>query len=198
MVRLTGAELSIQGDAPKDFVRLREQEPGTVSSGRRRRRISRRTSKWRPYIAKQTIDDAIAGRFPEEHANIMRRLVEMISFDALVGNNDRHPANWGIVVELKGARAPRFSPVFDTARGLFWNYTEHIVSKTLANPKMLESYIGRSAPQIGWDDMGKVSHFDLVQPIAENHPQYRDCLAKYAAPGFVDNAGASWRASLTQ
>ncbi len=108
MVRLTGAELSIQGDAPKDFVRLREQEPGTVSSGRRRRRISRRTSKWRPYIAKQTIDDAIAGRFPEEHANIMRRLVEMISFDALVGNNDRHPANWGIVVELKGARAPRF------------------------------------------------------------------------------------------
>ena len=268
----SAAELSIQGDAPKDFVRLREQERGAVSSGRRRRRISRRTSKWRAYIAKvgskwypiesvteqlvtrlgqiaglrianaqrrivgtqvrflsryflkrgeqlyhefdmfrdliggeivdeiakarlepafytfQTIDDAIAGRFPEEHAGIMRGLTEMIGFDALVGNNDRHPANWGIVVELKGARAPRFSPVFDTARGLFWNYTEDKVSKTLANPKMLESYIGRCAPQIGWDEMGKLFHFDLVQRIAENHPEYRDCLAKYAAPGFVDSA----------
>jgi len=264
--------LSIHGDAPKDFVRIREEAPGAVAISRKRRRVSRRTCKWRAYIAKvgskwypiesvteqlltrlgqiaglriadsqlrivgrqvrflsryflkateslyhgfdlfkdhigieivnqiaearvepefytfQTIREAVSSRFPEDFESIMRAFVEMIAFDALVGNNDRHPANWGIVVELMGAKAPRFSRVFDTARGLFWNYTEENINRTLVNKAKLEGYVRRSAPQTGWDNLGKVNHFDLVRRICESHPEYCDSLRKYVSADFLVTA----------
>jgi HipA-like C-terminal domain len=264
--------LSIQGDAPKAFLSLREEAPGYVPVGRRRRRISKRRSRWRAYIAKvgskwypvesvtehfitrigqiaglriadsqlrivgnqvrflsryflrrgellyhgfdlftdllgreiveqiaasrdepdlytyQTIGEAVLGRFPEQFDRIMRDLAEMIAFDALVGNNDRHPANWGIVVEITGAKEPRFSPVFDSARALLWNTSEDDICKTLANPDKFAKYIRKTTPQIGWDGCGKVTHFDLVRGICERHPDYRPCLLKYAADDFLPKA----------
>lgn len=53
----------------------------------------------------------------------------MLVFDAIVGNNDRHFYNWGVIVDLKGMKPPRFSPVYDTARGLFWNQSEEWIEK---------------------------------------------------------------------
>jgi len=48
----------------------------------------------------------------------------MLAFDAIVGANDRHAMNWGVVRNVIRSGPLRFSPLFDTARGLFWDHTD--------------------------------------------------------------------------
>ncbi|HVA46108.1 MAG TPA: HipA domain-containing protein [Pirellulales bacterium] len=100
----------------------------------------------------QTVLAAIKFAFPDHADEILPGVVEMLAFDALVGNNDRHPANWGFIVPVTKKPSPRFSPVYDTARAMFWNVSEEKVARILADPDMLDAYIDRSVPQIGWDD----------------------------------------------
>jgi hypothetical protein len=57
----------------------------------------------------QTVSAAIAEKFPRHRQEIMAAFVEMLAFDALVGNNDRHPANWGVIVPIQQGMPPRFS-----------------------------------------------------------------------------------------
>lgn len=68
--------------------------------------------------------EAIRARFPGYSEEILLDFVRMIGFDAIAGNQDRHLLNWGVIVHPTGIRGPRFSPIFDTARGLFWNEPE--------------------------------------------------------------------------
>lgn len=77
------------------------------------------------YFTFQMTAEAIGNAFPGYEAEIVSGFVEMLAFDALIGHNDRHPYNWGVIVPIRKARAPRFSPMFDTARALFWNVLDH-------------------------------------------------------------------------
>jgi hypothetical protein len=103
----------------------------------------------------------------------------MLAFDALVGNNDRHPLNWGVIVTTSGDLPPCFSPVFDTARALFWNTRESDVRTILSNEQKLEKYIRKSRPQIGWDNLKDLNHLDLVSKIYGDFPVYRSQIDKY-------------------
>jgi hypothetical protein len=109
----------------------------------------------------------------------MGGIVEMLTFDALVGNNDRHPANWGVITPMMSAKAPRFSPVFDTARALFWNIDERRIRDTLSNEQQLLGYINRSRPQIGWDHTDRIGHFDLIQRVFDRHEEFRPSITRF-------------------
>ncbi len=122
----------------------------------------------RHFYTFQTVLEAVSDAFPNQSVEIMGGIVEMLAFDAIVGNNDRHPANWGIVVPVSQKREPRFSPVYDTARGLFWNNDERKVRATLADAQTLDGYVNRSQPQIGFDGIPKLNHFDLIRAISAN------------------------------
>jgi hypothetical protein len=104
----------------------------------------------------------------------------MIGFDALVGNQDRHFYNWGVITHTRAALTPRFAPIYDTARGLFWNTTEERLVK-LAGNDVLKRYVENSTPQIGWDGhRGRLNHFDLVQRIADIDARCRVWLQELA------------------
>jgi len=45
----------------------------------------------------QVIEDAVASLFLYQKDEILHELVKLIIFDALVGNNDRHFFNWGVI-----------------------------------------------------------------------------------------------------
>ena len=108
--------------------------------------------------------------FPEQGDAIFTNFVKMLVFNAIVGNNDRHFYNWGVVKDIKSRQNPVFSPIYDTARGLYWNENEgKIVSlyKTL-NKNRTNSYINRAKPKIGWEGRKNLNHFDLVNLIAAN------------------------------
>jgi hypothetical protein len=107
------------------------------------------------------------GRSPEESNSLLIGLGRMLAFDAIVGANDRHPRNWGIIQSAIDPKAPyRFAPVFDTARGLFWNFSDaQLLEREGKRQAFLEKYAKESSPLIGVPGTGACNHFDLVRHI---------------------------------
>lgn len=120
----------------------------------------------------QVIEKAVANLFLYQKDEIMKELVKLIIFDALVGNNDRHFFNWGVVRSVENSFQPFFSPVYDTARGLFWNYSESkmkdIVEVNKTIDKHIRKYCKESRPKIGWEGEKNPNHFQLFKQICMN------------------------------
>lgn len=119
----------------------------------------------------QFIEEAIGYLFPIQQEDIMGSLVKMLLFDALVGNNDRHFENWGVLTSPINEFQPFFSPVYDTARGLFWNDSEDKIKDRLRcnTEQQIQKYCKLSKPKIGWKDSPKrLAHFDLVERIVND------------------------------
>lgn len=121
---------------------------------------------------------AIQGLFPEHAEKIVAGYVEMLCFDAIIGHNDRHPYNWGVIVPLKKSRTPRFSPVFDTARALFWNIPEKRVIQMLTDVNQFEKYIFGCSPPICWENKA-ADFFELIGLIWKAFPIYRENVEKF-------------------
>lgn len=107
--------------------------------------------------------------FPDDYWELMVEFIKLLVFDALIGNNDRHFYNWGIIRNILGKNKPFFSPIYDTARGLFWNDHEDKLKNIYYNKNRLDSFIKKyaeaSSPKIGWEGSGKINHFELVRSI---------------------------------
>jgi hypothetical protein len=90
-------------------------------------------------------------------------------FDALIGNNDRHFYNWGIIRDVQGKKKPVFSPIYDTARGLFWNDHDDKLKEIYNDKNRLDSFIRKysdtSSPKIGWDGYKRLNHFELAEKL---------------------------------
>lgn len=123
----------------------------------------------RKHVYPSIILNALKAFFPQEAPRIFNGYVEMILFDALAGNNDRHLFNWAVVVDDKGLEPPEFSPVYDTSRGLFWNFNEDQI-KALAKPgskPRLSKYLEKSHPKVSWEGEENINHFRLVELIGK-------------------------------
>jgi hypothetical protein len=68
--------------------------------------------------------DVLNHFFKDSFNDIFKSFMLMLFFDALIGNNDRHMYNWGIIRDVYGEKRAEFSPIYDSARGLLWNKTE--------------------------------------------------------------------------
>jgi len=120
----------------------------------------------------QFIDSAVTNAFPYQKDDIMHKLLMLVIFDAFVGNNDRHFFNWGVIRSIDSSFQPYFSPVYDTARGLFWNYSENKVNDIVVINKTTDAHIRKycqeSRPKIGWEGEKKLNHFNLFEKIYTN------------------------------
>ncbi|MBS1813226.1 MAG: HipA domain-containing protein [Acidobacteria bacterium] len=134
--------------------------------------------KERDYFTFQMTEEAIKESFPGYEQKIMQGFVEMITFDALIGHNDRHPYNWGVIVPIKKG-APRFSPVYDTARAFFWNVPETRVRQMLSDQQQLAKYVSNCQPPIGWDTEQNVAFFRLIGLIWCHFARYRRNVDKF-------------------
>ncbi len=117
----------------------------------------------------QFVEKAIDYLFPFQKEEIMNNLVRLLLYDALVGNNDRHFYNWGIIRSINQSFTPYFSPVYDTARGLFWNdHEEKIIRRTRTcreREQYIQKYCKISRPKIGWEGEKDINHFKIVEKI---------------------------------
>ena len=102
-----------------------------------------------------------------------RPFVKMLFFDVAVGCQDRHLKNWGILRSVKGTRPDHFAPLFDTARGLFWEFSTARV-KAFSEAEV-KRYVRRSSPPIGDFEGKRVTHFALVEQIVRRHPDSALC-----------------------
>jgi hypothetical protein len=135
----------------------------------------------------QMTAEAMKTTFPDFHEKIMAGFVEMLAFDALIGHNDRHPYNWGVIVPIRKSKPPKFSPVFDTARALFWNNPESRVIQMLNNDAQLEAYINGCAAPIGWDGEGSVAFFRLMSLISKSSGRYGRLIQKFLDTAALEN-----------
>ena len=133
------------------------------------------------------VRQAITDVFPDEATIIIEGLHNMLLFDAIVGNNDRHFFNWGVLRHLKGEHKPYFSPIYDTARGLFWNYSDEKVLSLYSDEKQLSNrivkYCNDTKPKIGWDGEKEINHFQLVERLLVNN----DCTFDLAQKLFSND-----------
>ncbi len=140
----------------------------------------------------QVVEEAIRSRFPKEEKPIMESFVRLLAFDAIVGNNDRHYYNWGVITQVSGKRPPQLSPIYDTARALFWNSTEARLQQ-VENEKrwdvFLRKYIGDSQPKTGWDESPDINHFGLMRKISAQRPEMRPTLLAFPVDTLPEKAG---------
>ena len=124
----------------------------------------------------------------------MNSLVELLVFDAITGNNDRHFYNWAVVKDILGKKTPKLSPIYDSARGLFWNRSEDVIElkfyagkgkKRKINQPALDKYIRTSRPKIGWEkwkEPKEINHFQLIEKIYGDYSQYHKICNKLLKP----------------
>ena len=151
----------------------------------------------RTLLTFQVTRNAIEFLFPQQFDSIVKSLVRMLLFDAITGNNDRHFYNWGVITHIEGDSVPRFSPIYDSARGLFWNTNERSVEKrfllkrrtgTAINQANMDKYIFSSRPKIGWEGWNseeEINHFQLIENIYSSFPEYRDICGELLNPIYL-------------
>lgn len=125
--------------------------------------------------------EALEHIYPKQAESIFYSFIEMIVFDAIIGNNDRHFYNWGIIKHIHNEFEPKFSPIFDTARGLLWNCSEEKINNLMKDTTRGEEYIIRyvktSKPKIGVEGMKIKNHFDVIEKLnGSTFPGTRDIL----------------------
>ncbi len=119
------------------------------------------------------IEDAIRVIFPKVHEEIIFDLIKMIAFDAIVGNNDRHFYNWGVISKVKKSPgSSRFSPIYDSARGLLWNFSDETIKKYFEAKKnggmKVDKYINNAKPRISIEKNKNANHFELIKSLKSN------------------------------
>jgi hypothetical protein len=124
------------------------------------------------------ICDSLDNLFGRHSDSIKKELVKMLVYDCLVGNNDRHFYNWGVITNSKRkGKRPIFAPIYDSARGLFWNESdaqiEHIykISRQIGSKK-IANYSKNASPRVSFEDNYKSNHFDLISYIKGYDKEY--------------------------
>ena len=133
----------------------------------------------------QFIEESILSVFPDASNFILNDLVRMVTFDALVGNNDRHFYNWGVIdTKKRTKKIPKFAPVYDSARGLLWNLDdENIINhyqNLLSGGKKIKNYIRDAYPRISIEGNSEINHFDLVEFVIKHNKDYHEIVANLA------------------
>jgi hypothetical protein len=147
----------------------------------------------REFFTFNFIEESLMSVFPSDGKRLLASLVRLLVFDGLTGNNDRHFYNWGVLRPLKkGKRPPRLAPVYDSARGLFWNVSDDKLRTwhelILKDPEFsrFEKYIDSSRPRIGLEqDHGEpdqVNHFKLIQYLKGYNKEYEQIIKELSSP----------------
>jgi HipA-like C-terminal domain len=103
-----------------------------------------------------------------------------LTFDALIGNTDRHQDNWGIIVNPTNDEM-RISPVFDNGTSM----GHEIFSNKFAlydDKSRLEKYVSKGWHHMKWklNDTSPMEHLELLKKFAGKYPETHtvmlDCL----------------------
>ncbi len=127
--------------------------------------------------------EILATLYPEDHPKLEDGFFKMLAFDAFVGAPDRHGMNWGVLSPInEKAGSVRFSPIFDTARGLFRECSdEDLIKHAQRSGRIgyLEKYADRSRPIFSSGREQKDNHFSLVKWISDELPdQHRKSICR--------------------
>lgn len=97
----------------------------------------------------------------------------VLAFDALIGNTDRHPDNWGVLVRLGVGTAPTYAmaPAFDNATSLAYEIQDRGLP-ALTDDQWFERYLGRGTHHCGFflQENKPAPHFELCEIFKRSYP----------------------------
>lgn len=113
---------------------------------------------------------------------LLKDFIEMLVFDSIIGNRDRHQQNWALIREIN-FKTPffssirkkksvfldvtgRFSPLFDNGNCLAYNIVEANIDNFLSNNNALEKYLfwEKAVSHLKWFG-GSLTHIDLLKKV---------------------------------
>ena len=143
------------------------------------------TAREQEMFSVQSIKAAFGAHYGDDtEEELFEAFAAMLTHDALIGVQDRHHENWGLIVQRGVADpAPRFAPLYDSARGLFCNLSDKQLSAKKAwygGMPWLNKYVARSRPLIGFGgvqpgnkDRRHLTHLELLAAVYREFPHQR-------------------------
>ncbi|MEX2411998.1 MAG: HipA domain-containing protein [Candidatus Paceibacterota bacterium] len=126
--------------------------------------------------------EAFKNSFPEYYDELFCDLLEMLAFDAITGNNDRHFYNWGVITDIHDINPPKYAPIYDTARALFWNFSDDKIENVARDDKLIniqiEKYGKKSKPKMGIENLNNLNHFKFIEETYKRFPDHSKCITK--------------------
>jgi hypothetical protein len=89
----------------------------------------------------QLFKNCLSMAYKDQAEPIFQDFIKMILFDAMVGNNDRHFYNYGTIESISTNSIPRFTPIYDTARGLLWNISDKKIVFLQKDKKAKQAFV---------------------------------------------------------
>ncbi|KKL67076.1 hypothetical protein LCGC14_2138580, partial [marine sediment metagenome] len=134
----------------------------------------------------ETIRDSSRGFF-KNRKNALNCWASVLTFDALIGNTDRHQENWGLIFEdlrlnLKESGILYLSPAFDNGTALGYEIPEKSIDKYL-DAKRLERYLvdKRARHHMKWslDEVGQLDFYEFMNKFTMAFPQIKPIIARH-------------------
>lgn len=104
---------------------------------------------------------------------------KFLVFDALIGNSDRHPDNWGLIWRYRAKSLPgvRLAPAFDNGTSLGYEIQESAI-KARWNASRLDQYILRGRHHCGWSpaDDSRGPHTELCVRYLRSYPEAGEAM----------------------
>jgi len=148
--------------------------------------------------------DVLTHFFKDSFNEVFKSFMLMLFFDALIGNNDRHMYNWGIIRDVYGEKLAEFSPIYDSARGLLWNETEDKINEILNTKNRKEQFIKKycknSRPKIGIENEENVNHFELIKSYDsyyKNTEFIQELFAENKIDGVIENFNIKYKTLIS-
>lgn len=123
-------------------------------------------------------------------------ILQMMIFDALIGNSDRHASNWAIIyhVGLYEGFESRFCPLYDNGSSLcaYEDNVEIFFKDTMKYNALINT---KSWSTIGWNNERPIRHFELLKHIVDEYYEesqeyvkiIKDNISKETIQNILDN-----------
>ncbi len=121
---------------------------------------------------------------------LWHKFKQMLVYDCLIGNNDRHDENWGICYQSVEETPLRFASIYDNASCLTRELTEQGVNDMLNDDRKFNKYItGKYSrpPNLYWDDNDpkKYTHFQLMEKLIDKEPDTKQIIQDFLQVDYI-------------
>jgi hypothetical protein len=127
-------------------------------------------------------------QFFSNHEKILEYWAEVLTFDTLIGNIDRHQDNWGFIIKERTIKKSEMSvhftisPAFDNGTALGYEILEQNIDK-YEDTNRLERYLtGRYAKHhMNWslDESKQLNFYEFMKIFTIAFPQIRPIIAQH-------------------
>ncbi|HET7675462.1 MAG TPA: HipA domain-containing protein [Gammaproteobacteria bacterium] len=101
---------------------------------------------------------------------------KVLTFDALIGNTDRHQDNWGFLWQDREGNSPlaSFAPAFDNGTSMGYELKGSKLDR-LNTREGMEAYVAKGLHHMRWELGGaRLQHAELLAKLSSFYPRARD------------------------